>query len=282
MCKTCGCGADNVRIEKGKKHSHKHTHNHGETHSHEHDHDHDHAHDDDHNHDHDHDHSHKHDHHHDIQSRTIKLERALLAKNDEEAEHNRKHLREKRVLALNLVSSPGSGKTTLLCETIKALKGKIPMTVIEGDQETSADAERIRATGIEAIQVNTGKGCHLDASMVHEAMHELDIQENSVLFIENVGNLVCPAEFDLGEAYKIAIVSVTEGEDKPLKYPTIFARSNLVIVNKVDLLPHLDFNVDELIRNARRVKPGVEVIRLSARTGEGMNEWTEWIRRHAP
>jgi hydrogenase nickel incorporation protein HypB len=180
-------------------------------------------------------------------------------------------------LALNLVSSPGSGKTTLLCATVKALLDRLPVAVIEGDQQTANDADRIRATGAPAIQINTGKGCHLDAHMVGHALDHLNPAPGGVLFIENVGNLVCPAAFDLGEAAKVAILSVTEGEDKPLKYPDMFAAAGLVILNKVDLAPHCDVDLDLYEANARRVNPGVEVLRLSARTGAGMDRWLAWI-----
>lgn len=186
-------------------------------------------------------------------------------------------LADKGVFALNLVSSPGSGKTTLLCKTIEALAGRLPVAVIEGDQQTSNDADRIRATGAPAVQVNTGKGCHLDADMVAKACERLALADDSVLFIENVGNLVCPAAFDLGEAAKVAILSVTEGEDKPLKYPDMFAAAGLMILNKVDLLPHLDFDVEACIANARKVNPDIAVLKLSARSGEGMEDWLSWI-----
>lgn len=207
----------------------------------------------------------------------VKLEKDMLSKNNEYADANRKMFAERGVLALNLVSSPGSGKTTLLCRTIDALRGKLPIAVIEGDQQTSNDADRIRATGAPAIQVNTGKGCHLDAHMVGHAADHLDLAEGGLLLVENVGNLVCPAGFDLGEAHKVVVLSVTEGEDKPLKYPDMFAAADLMILNKTDLLPHLDFNVEACIANARKVNPRIKVLRVSARTGEGMSDWTAWI-----
>lgn len=175
------------------------------------------------------------------------------------------------------MSSPGSGKTTLLCKTIQAL-GDQPLAVIEGDQQTSADADRIRATGARAIQINTGKGCHLDAQMVGHAMDEIRPKTGSVLFIENVGNLVCPAAFDLGEDAKVAILSVTEGEDKPLKYPDMFTAAKLAILNKADLAPHCDADLDAYRANLRRVNPDIDIITLSARTGEGMGEWLDWIK----
>lgn len=209
-------------------------------------------------------------------ARLLKVERDILDKNNRSAAHNRRHFATARVLALNLVSSPGAGKTTLLLRTLEALQGQLPCAVIEGDQETSADAERIRATGVPALQVNTGRGCHLDADMVHRALHQLPLQDG-VMFIENVGNLVCPAGFDLGEAHKVVISSVTEGEDKPLKYPNMFAAASLMLVSKVDLLPHLDFDVEALIANARRINPGIAIIRVSARSGEGIERWCQWL-----
>ena len=192
---------------------------------------------------------------------------------------NRKEWKARGLFAINLVSSPGSGKTTLLVETIGRLAGRHPLAVIEGDQQTSNDAERIRATGAQAIQVNTGKGCHLDAHMVGHALEKLPLADNAVLMIENVGNLVCPAAFDLGEAGKVVILSVTEGEDKPLKYPDMFRAARLMLVNKCDLLPYLQFDVDKAIAYAKRVNPLIEVIRVSATTGEGMADWLAWLER---
>jgi hydrogenase nickel incorporation protein HypB len=206
----------------------------------------------------------------------LKVEQDILGRNNTIAAHNRAHFRSHGILALNLVSSPGAGKTTLLVETLQRLSGELTMAVIEGDQETSADADRIRATGVPALQINTGRGCHLDAEMVDTAFRRLHFHDG-VLFIENVGNLVCPAGFDLGEAHKVVIASVTEGEDKPLKYPNLFAASSLMLVSKVDLLPHLEFDVDTLIANARRVNPGIAVIQVSARTGEGVDRWLQWL-----
>ncbi len=234
------------------------------------------------------------------QARAIKLETDILGANNRVAAHNRAHFHAHGVTALNLVSSPGSGKTTLLCATIEALKARTPglhVAVIEGDQQTSFDADRIRATGAPAIQVNTGKGCHLDAPMVAEAFarlhahhghhhehghdhhhhHHHHHDDHSLLFIENVGNLVCPAVWDLGEAAKVAILSVTEGEDKPLKYPDMFAAASLMVLNKTDLLPHVRFDVARCIELARRVNPGIEVIQLSATTGDGMDAWLHWL-----
>ncbi|MFB1114944.1 hydrogenase nickel incorporation protein HypB [Dickeya dadantii] len=211
------------------------------------------------------------------QQRLLQIEMDVLSKNNQLAAHNREHFDADRILALNLVSSPGSGKTTLLTSTLHLLRERVPCAVIEGDQQTTNDAERIRATGVPAIQVNTGKGCHLDAQMVHDAMHRLQLPAHSLLFIENVGNLVCPAGFDLGERHKVAVLSVTEGEDKPLKYPHMFAAASLMIINKIDLLPYLDFDLEACVANARRVNPQIEVIALSARTGEGMEAWLAWL-----
>lgn len=211
------------------------------------------------------------------QTRLVKLERDILSKNNAYAAANRALLAKRNVLALNLLSSPGSGKTSLLVATISRLRDRFAMTVIEGDQQTSADADRIRATGVRAIQINTGKGCHLDGHMVGHALEDLDPKPGSIVFIENVGNLVCPAAFDLGEAHKVAVLSVTEGEDKPLKYPDMFAAADVVLLNKIDLLPHLDFDVEVAIANARKVNPRVKVLQVSARTGAGLDAWLTWI-----
>jgi len=208
----------------------------------------------------------------------IQIERDILAQNDQYAAANRSWFRARGILALNLVSSPGSGKTSLLTRSIQDLKRHFPLAVIEGDQQTSHDADRIRATGVPALQINTGKGCHLDAHMVGHAVEGLELAERSLLFIENVGNLVCPAAFDLGEAHKVVILSVTEGEDKPLKYPDMFHAADLMILNKIDLLPYLDFDLTRCIDYARRVKPDIEVMQLSARSGEGLDAWYGWIQ----
>ncbi len=205
------------------------------------------------------------------------VEQDILAKNDRFATVNRRLFEATGVLVLNLMSSPGSGKTTLLARTLTDLKGRFPAAVIEGDQQTSLDAERIRATGAPAIQVNTGKGCHLDAQMVTQAVAELHVRPGTVLFVENVGNLVCPAGFDLGETARVVVISVTEGEDKPLKYPNMFAGADLLLVNKVDLLPHLSFDLDALVANARKVRPHLEVIEVSATSGLGLARWYEWV-----
>jgi hydrogenase nickel incorporation protein HypB len=241
--------------------------------------------------------------------RAIRLEADVLGENDRIARANRAHFDAHGVTAYNLVSSPGSGKTTLLVATIerlKALHPDLPVAVIEGDQQTSHDADRIRATGVPAVQVNTGKGCHLDAPMVaaaferlpvhghaphahghghghpHEHGHENEhghdhADDRSLLFIENVGNLVCPAMWDLGERAKVAILSVTEGDDKPIKYPDMFAAARLMVLNKVDLLPYVDFDVPRCIEYAQRVNPGVEVLLVSAKTGQGLDAWIDWL-----
>ena len=216
------------------------------------------------------------------QGRLVQLELDILAKNNDFAARNRRWFAAHGVHALNLVSSPGSGKTTLLCATIRRLAGERALAVIEGDQQTANDAERIRATGAPAVQINTGKGCHLDADMIARALPRLPLDPGTLLFIENVGNLVCPAAFDLGEAAKVAILSVTEGEDKPLKYPDIFAAASLVLLNKSDLLPHLDFDLEYALDCLRRVNPRAPVLSVSAKTGEGLDAWLAWLRTPAP
>jgi hydrogenase nickel incorporation protein HypB len=217
-------------------------------------------------------------HDHPEHSRTVKVELDVLAKNAEQANRNRAYFERENILALNLVSSPGSGKTTILERTIGDLRDHLEMSVIEGDQQTLRDAERIRKTGVEAVQINTGTGCHLDAEMIHGALHKLPIKSDSVLFIENVGNLVCPAMFDLGEAAKVVIISVTEGEDKPEKYPHMFAAASLCLINKTDLLPYLDFDVSACRDSARQVNPALEFIEISATTGSGMTDWYSWLK----
>jgi len=253
MCTTCGCGEGETKIE-GQAHGHAHAWRPARAH------------------DHDHDHG---------AGRLVKLEQDILAKNNAYAAQNREVFAARGIFALNLVSSPGSGKTTLLVKTIEALQGRLPVAVVEGDQQTSNDAERIRATGAPAVQINTGKGCHLDAHMVGHALEQLPLENGGALMIENVGNLVCPAAFDLGEAGKVVILSVTEGEDKPLKYPDMFRAARLMLVNKCDLLPYLEFDVDQAIANARRVNPLIEVIRVSATKGDGMADWLAWIEKGA-
>jgi hydrogenase nickel incorporation protein HypB len=298
MCTTCGCGSGDTKIEgeaRAGEHRHAdgtvHRHDHGHGHEHDHAHDHEHGHGD-HEHEHGpgcgHDHGHDHVHHAGhahapglSPSRMVQIEQDILAKNDQHARFNREFLAERGIFAVNIVSSPGSGKTTLLTESIKRLLPSLPVTVIEGDQQTTNDAERIRATGAPALQINTGKGCHLDASMVERALERLQPPAESVLFIENVGNLVCPAAFDLGEAHKVVVLSVTEGEDKPLKYPDMFKAATLMLLNKVDLLPYLNFDVAKCIEYARRVNPAIEVMQVSATKGDGMDAWLAWVRLHA-
>ena len=259
MCVTCGCGEGEVRIEGAVAH-HDHVHGHP------------------HDHDHTHDPAPAHSHAPGITpSRRVQIEQDILAKNNAYAQANRQLLSKRGIFALNLVSSPGAGKTTLLCKTIELLKQQL-VAVIEGDQQTSLDAERIRATGAQAIQINTGKGCHLDAHMVGHAMEQLKLAEASLLMIENVGNLVCPAAFDLGEAHKVVILSVTEGEDKPIKYPDMFRAASLMLLNKIDLLPHLTYDVDAAMAYARRVNPDIQVIQLSATSGAGMAEWLAFLQ----
>ena len=269
MCTTCGCENGQARIEGAALAEHDHDHDH--EHEHDHAHDHAHAHHDG--------HAPEHSHAPGIDpARMVSVERDILSRNDAFAARNRAWFVEHGILALNLVSSPGSGKTTLLARTIEALKPELPLAVLEGDQETSLDAERIRATGVPALQINTGKGCHLDAHMIEHALPRLRPADASVLFIENVGNLVCPAAFDLGEAAKVAILSVTEGDDKPLKYPDMFSAAQLVLIHKTDLLPYVDFDVARCIEHARRVNPGVQVLQLSSRSGDGLDAWCEWVR----
>ncbi len=207
----------------------------------------------------------------------VQIEQDILAKNNSFAAENRAFLAERGILALNLLSSPGSGKTSLLVRSIELIGKRFPVAVIEGDQATANDADRIRATGTPALQINTGKGCHLDAHMVGHALAELNPAAGGVLFIENVGNLVCPAAFDLGEAHKVVVLSVTEGEDKPLKYPDMFHAADLLLLNKVDLLPHVDFDVEKALAAARRVNPKIKMLPVSARSGEGLDHWLDWL-----
>jgi hydrogenase nickel incorporation protein HypB len=280
MCTTCGC-SDTQQVSYTVPGAPAHTHEHdGHTHSHDHDHPH---------HD-DHDHDHHHDHHHDhadapaavhagVHGRTVAVEQDILAKNQMLAERNRGWFEGREVLALNLMSSPGSGKTTLLERTVRALAGEVGIYVVEGDQATTNDAERIRATGCAVIQVNTGTGCHLDADMLARGMQQLNPRPGSLVLIENVGNLVCPALFDLGERAKVVVLSVTEGDDKPEKYPHMFRACQLMLINKIDLLPYVRFDVDRCIAHARAVNPNIEVLLVSAETGQGMDAWYQWVRR---
>jgi hydrogenase nickel incorporation protein HypB len=214
-------------------------------------------------------------------ARIVAIERDILARNDAYARRNRQLFADRGLFVLNLVSSPGSGKTSLLVRTITTLDGRVRTAVIEGDQQTARDADRIRKTGAPAIQINTGRGCHLDAQMVGDAYAALSPDADGVLFIENVGNLVCPAAFDLGEAHKVVILSVTEGEDKPLKYPDMFHAADLLLINKIDLAPYVEFDADTAIEYARRVRPGLPVIQVSATTGEGLAAWLDWLLRGA-
>lgn len=282
MCGTCGCGDDGVKITRpGEEQQHDHIHNHehehdGEKHSHTHSHTHSHGDGDEHHHHHDHDHG-EHHHHHEHDKEVI-LEQDILHKNNLLAERNRGFFEGKNVTAINLVSSPGSGKTTLLEKTLTDLKGELHFFVIEGDQQTLNDAERIEATGAPVIQVNTGSGCHLDASMVNRAMKELDIKDDSILVIENVGNLVCPSMFDLGESHRVVVISVTEGDDKPIKYPDMFRTSDICIINKTDLLPYVDFDVKKAREYALRVNHHLKFFELSAKSGEGMDAWYSWLK----
>ena len=282
MCTTCGCGDGEVKIDGvDAHHEHEHVHADGTTHSHDHEHSGE-GHEHPHTHSHQHSYAPAHSHAPGVSTkRMVQIEQDILSKNNTYAAENRKRLAARGIFTLNLVSSPGSGKTTLLVKTIEMLKGRQRVAVIEGDQQTSQDAERIRATGAPAIQINTGKGCHLDAHMVGHAMGKLDLPEGSLLMIENVGNLVCPAAFDLGEAHKVVILSVTEGEDKPIKYPDMFRAAKLMLMNKCDLLPHLTFSVPKAIEFARRVNPAIEVIEVSATSGQGMDDWLAWIERGA-
>jgi hydrogenase nickel incorporation protein HypB len=240
---------------------------------------HDHGHHHDH-HDHGHGHHHGgHDHHHHDEGKrsVIAIEEDILAKNNRLASFNRALFREKGIFVLNLVSSPGSGKTTLLERTLRDLAERFSFAVIEGDQQTDNDARRIAATGVPVRQINTGAGCHLDAHMIMHGTDAFDLDRLDVLMIENVGNLVCPASFDLGEHHKVVVLSVTEGEDKPLKYPHMFHNSTVMLLNKTDLLPHLDFDVEKCREHARRVNPDITIFEVSARTGEGMDRWYQWL-----
>ena len=271
MCVTCGCSTDG----SGATIQHVHTHDHeSDAHHHHHHGDHSHSH---HHQAHDHTHHH-HDHPHTPQQTLVELERDILHQNDVSAARNRGYFEAKNIFALNLVSSPGSGKTTILETTLKALQSDLSCYVIEGDQQTTQDAKRIAQTGAPVMQINTGKGCHLDADMVQKALKELNPDFNSVMFIENVGNLVCPAMFDLGEAERVVIISVTEGEDKPIKYPDMFHSASMCLINKIDLLPYVNFNVEKAKEYARQVNPNLQFMEVSATTSEGMKLWYEWLR----
>ncbi|MDD5149929.1 MAG: hydrogenase nickel incorporation protein HypB [Flavobacterium sp.] len=276
MCVTCGCSSDENEIKfinvNGKAVQHSHTHSHGDVH-----HSHDHS--------HDHDHSHTHDHHHEdhshihINAKEINLEKEILHKNDLLAERNKGYFEAKNIFAINLVSSPGSGKTSLLERTIADLKNEISFNVIEGDQQTTNDADRIAALKVPVIQINTGKGCHLDSEMIAKAVKELSPKEGSLMMIENVGNLVCPSMFDLGENIRVVIISITEGEDKPIKYPDMFYGSQVCIINKIDLLPYLKFDIEKLKDYAKKVNPNLEFFEVSAYTGEGLDSWYNFLKK---
>ncbi len=264
MCDTCGCSTEGGAVlrKPGESGYHVHVsesdhaagdHHHGESHSHD------------------------HAHHHEATSRKVLLEQDVLQKNNLLAERNRGYFEARNIFVLNFLSSPGSGKTSLLEKVIPLLATSFPVAVIEGDQQTTNDAERIHVLGVPVIQVNTGSGCHLDALMVNRAVKELDLLNDSLLCIENVGNLVCPAMFDLGEALKVVIISVTEGDDKPLKYPNMFHEADLCILNKIDLLPYVDFDVAKCRQNAMRVNHHLEWFEVSAKTGEGITEWQRWL-----
>lgn len=255
MCGTCGCGEENhitYTIPGKKGHFHDNHHHH-------------------------HDHNEDHDHSNTV-SKELQLEIDVLAKNNLKAEHNRGYFDALNILAINLVSSPGSGKTSLLEKTIKELKNDLDFYIIEGDQQTSNDADRIHKAGAPVIQVNTGNGCHLDAEMITTATKQLAPKANSVLFIENVGNLVCPSMFDLGESKRVVVISTTEGDDKPIKYPTMFQTAQLCIINKTDLLPYVDFDIEKAKEYALRVNHNLEFITVSVKTGEGMELWYKWLK----
>ncbi|WP_116962970.1 hydrogenase nickel incorporation protein HypB [Fastidiosibacter lacustris] len=222
---------------------------------------------------------HEHDHHHyEHRIDSIEIEKAILEVNDYHAKHNREYLDKRNAVALNFVSSPGSGKTSLLEKTVSALQQKYLVAVVEGDQHTEIDADRIRKVGGQAYQINTGKTCHLDAHMVGHAFEHLAIAENSFVFIENVGNLICPAMFDLGEHHRIAVISTTEGDDKPLKYPDMFYYADTVVINKTDLLPYVDFDTKRCIDNIRKIRTEARVFELSVKTGQGLNIWVSWLK----
>lgn len=278
MCGTCGCGSEEVKILD--QHSHDH-HHHGHSHDHDHPH-HEHGHDHDHhhhshNHDHHHDHGHPHAHTHHDHS-VLEVEKNVLFHNDQMAERNRGYFDAKQIKVFNLVSSPGSGKTSVLERTLQDLKADHQFYVIEGDQQTMNDFNRINALDIPAVQINTGKGCHLESDMIYRSVKKLDMKDKSILFIENVGNLVCPSMFDLGEDKRIVIISTTEGEDKPLKYPDMFYSSHICLINKIDLLPYLQTDIQKIKENALKINPNLVFFEVSATTGEGMQKWYEWLK----
>ena len=272
MCETCGCG----NTEGNKPDNLKQDNNHDHNHSYRHDHDnygpHTHYYDDK---------KGKGPYHNHSGKQVINLKVDVLARNNMTAAMNRRFFEGRKVLCLNMVSSPGSGKTTILEKSISLFGSSKKVYVIEGDQQTRLDADRIEKAGAPAIQINTGSGCHLDAQMVESAVKKLDPKANSILFIENVGNLVCPSRYDLGEFRRVIIISVTEGTDKPLKYPNMFETSHLCLINKSDLLPWVDFQMDEFIKNAKNINPRLEFLNVSAKTGEGIDKWKDWILNQA-
>jgi hydrogenase nickel incorporation protein HypB len=282
MCATCGCSDDSetrlTDLQSGETIVLNPPHDHPHPHDHHHDHDHGHGNGHHHHHDHDQIEGHTHSHQH---GTVISLEQEVLARNNRLAERVRGWLAGRDILALNLVSSPGAGKTTLLERTISDLGREIPISVIEGDQQTLHDAQRIQATGCRVVQINTGTACHLDASMMGRALQQLDPPQGSVVMIENVGNLVCPALFDLGERAKVVIVSVTEGDDKPIKYPHMFRASEVMILNKIDLLPYVHFDVERCLHFARKVNPTIQIIEVSATRGDHLEDWYGWLREQA-
>ncbi len=268
MCDECGCGEAVAAHGLG---GHRHTHEHPEGHSHDHVHDHDHP----------HDHSHDHDHTHDggPSSRVVDVERKILSHNDELAARNRAWLEERGIVAINLISAPGTGKTLLLERTLERLQGRVPCAVITGDQRTDNDARRLEGKGAVVRQIETVSSCHLEAERVGQLLEEATTDGARLLFIENVGNLVCPSAFDLGESFKVALLSTTEGEDKPVKYPVLFSMAPVVVLTKMDLAPHLDWDLAECRRFLRQVCPGAFVFELSAKTGAGMEPWIEYLER---
>jgi hydrogenase nickel incorporation protein HypB len=280
MCENCGCeDGGGYTIINPADHNHQHGNSHADS---KYDGDHIHAHDhsQDHNHDHAHHHDHDHVHDHDHEHKRISIETDVLHRNNLLAQRNRGYFEARNISCLNLVSSPGSGKTTLLERTIRQVSGR-NIYVIEGDQQTSLDAERIQATGVPVLQVNTGTGCHLDAGMINHAVKTMNPLSDSLLLIENVGNLVCPALFDLGEKQRVLIISITEGEDKPLKYPHMFGSAHICLINKIDLQPYLDFNIELFKSNALKVNRNLQFFELSARTGEGFDSWIGWLLQSA-
>lgn len=256
MCTTCGCGSDHIHLDDllhtdAHEEGHHHTHTHDDA---------------------------LHHHHYPVSKKIVDIEKDVLNKNNTFAERNRGYLDAKNIFTVNLVSSPGSGKTTLLENSLKKIQQEVACYVIEGDQQTKLDAQRIKETGTPVVQINTGKGCHLDAEMIHNAIKHLKPEENSLLMIENVGNLVCPALFDLGENARVVIISTTEGDDKPLKYPEMFRSAQLCVINKTDLLPYVTFDMEKCKSYARKINPQIEFIELSATSGDGMQNWIEWLR----